>query len=175
VRTLKKLPPDTPSRLDVRLGDATDAAQLDGAVSGQDAVLSVLGPRSLGPAPFRAAYARRLLHAMERGHVRRLLMISAALVCPGLPPLERLLSLTVFRHLTRDHVAMEAVVRASDRDWTLIRPPRVTGRPGRGRYRVEIERLPRSGRLISAGDVADFMVTVAETGAHVREAVTVTW
>jgi putative NADH-flavin reductase len=168
VRSPQKL--QASPRLAVRAGDPTDAGTLRAALPGHDAVLSMLGPRTLGPTRFRANYAQVLLEAMERSGVRRLLMISAAFLFPT-PWWSRLLASTLFRYLGRDHLEMERVIIGSGGDWTLIRPPYVSRRPATGRYRVEVNRLPRGGLAISREDLADFLVTEAEQNAHVRDVV----
>jgi putative NADH-flavin reductase len=159
-----------PPRLVVRGGDPTDSSVLRAALPGHDAVLSVLGPRTLGPARFRARYAQTLLAAMSHSGVRRLLMMSAALLFPR-PLFIRVAGGTLFRYLRRDHVEMEDVILRSAVDWTLLRPPYVSTRPGAGRFRAAVNELPAGGYSISRDDLADFMLTEAERPAHVREIV----
>ena len=51
------------------------------------------------------------------------------------------------RHVFADFLGMEAVVRASGLDWTIIRPPRLTDKPLTGTYRTERdENMPRTSR-----------------------------
>lgn len=169
VRSPQKLLPSSP-RLHVKGGDPTDLNTLSAALAGQDAVLSVLGPRTLGPTRFRAQYAQTLLEAMQRTGVQRLLMISAAFLFPN-PWWFRLVTHTIFRYLARDHREMERVIMGNGVDWTLIRPPYVSHGGATDRYRIAVNRLPPGGLSIAPGDLADFMVKEAERPAHVREIV----
>ncbi|PZS38494.1 MAG: hypothetical protein DLM62_13470 [Pseudonocardiales bacterium] len=58
--------------------------------------------------------------------------------------------------------AMEAVVAASDRDWTVFRPPRLTNTAATGRYRLAVDApLPRA-RTVSRADLATAMVAAAQ-------------
>jgi putative NADH-flavin reductase len=167
VRSPDKLTMTSP-RLTVRTGDPTDPNALDAALPGHDAVLSALGPRTLGGTRFRAGYARVLLAAMERARIGRLIMVSAALLFPDLRLVGRIVAHTLLRNVTRDHEEMEEVIVASPIEWTLVRPPRVTKAPATGRYHVEVDRLPGGGLVISRDDLADFMLAEAERGTHVH-------
>jgi uncharacterized protein YbjT (DUF2867 family) len=51
---------------------------------------------------------------------------------------------------------MEQEVRESTAEWTLMRPPRLTNRAGRGRYRTAIDR--HVGTSIARADVAGAIV-----------------
>jgi putative NADH-flavin reductase len=53
---------------------------------------------------------------------------------------------------------MEDLLRASDLDWTIFRPPRLTNKPVTGRYRTALGRNLRGGALISRADVAHAML-----------------
>jgi putative NADH-flavin reductase len=53
---------------------------------------------------------------------------------------------------------MESVIAESDRDWTIVVPPRLTDGPRTGRYREELDVNVRNGQSISRADVADYIV-----------------
>ncbi|HMF83541.1 MAG TPA: NAD(P)-binding oxidoreductase, partial [Acidimicrobiia bacterium] len=57
-----------------------------------------------------------------------------------------------------DLAAMEEIVRDSQLDWTIVRPPRLTDKPPTGRYRTAYGHNLRRGFLISRADVADLML-----------------
>jgi uncharacterized protein YbjT (DUF2867 family) len=57
-----------------------------------------------------------------------------------------------------DQRAQERLLAASDLDYTIVRPPRLTDNPPTGKYRVLPDALPSSSRRISRADVADFML-----------------
>lgn len=128
-------------RLHVIGGDATDPSVVDAAVAPSDAVISVIGTAfTRQPVAVYSGSARLLVAAMRR-HGRRLLVVTSA----GLTPmseredtsfLERTLTplfrRTVGRTVYDDMEQMEAVVAASDLDWTIVRPPGLTDEPGTG-------------------------------------------
>jgi len=68
----------------------------------------------------------------------------------------------LLRSSFRDKDMMEGYVEKSGLEWTIVRPPRLTDGPRRGRYRAG-ERIPlniRSG--MSREDAADFMLEQVE-------------
>ena len=78
----------------------------------------------------------------------------------------------VLRHLLtplvkaalREHYAdlaqMEEVLRDSDLDWTVVRPPRLTDKALTGTYRTAYGRNIRRGLRVSRADVAQLMLSV---------------
>ena len=153
-----------PGHLTVVQGDALDPAAVAEVVAGADAVLSALGPR--GPRRARtpsllAGAAAGLIGGMDRAGVRRLVTVSAAgAFIAGDPDMGWLIKAILPRVLAAqfaDVRAMEAAIRASDLDWTLVRASRLTNRPGAGRYRVRADYPPAGGGKIARADVAHFM------------------
>lgn len=120
-------------------GDVMDDDALDKAMVGQDAVVVTLGisdnpiavrfRRSSTPLDVRSEGTRRVIEAMQRADVRRLVVQSTY----GLGETRRRLSwqLKAFFSLViapqlRDTERQEEIVHASNLDWTLIRPVALT-------------------------------------------------
>ncbi len=53
---------------------------------------------------------------------------------------------------------MEKLVKGSDTDWTIMRPPRLTNKPLTGHYRIAINSFLKNCLTISRADLAHFMV-----------------
>jgi putative NADH-flavin reductase len=66
---------------------------------------------------------------------------------------------------------MEQIVTASDLDWTIVRPPRLTNGAPTGRYKVADNRFPPGKRTVSRADVAHFLLDELDRGAHVHHVV----
>jgi putative NADH-flavin reductase len=170
------------------LADA-DPATLASAVAGADAVLSCLGARSKADA--EAGLVRRgtlaITAAMRAAGVRRIVVVSAAPVgtvaSPARPapprydPGDGFLMRHLLSPITKvafgtsyaDLAQMEDVLRASDLDWTVVRPPRLTNKPLTGSYRMAYDQNVRRGLSISRADVAHVMLRVlAEPGTFRR-------
>jgi putative NADH-flavin reductase len=161
--------------LGVVTADVMDPAQIAPAVKAADAVVSALGPRPGGPTTVLTDSARSILAALTQTGVRRLVVVSAsgAFIEPGEPFVTRVLVKPLLQRILRDAMTdtqrMEAEIRASDCDWTLMRPPQLTSRPGRGRYRRMID--GNVGRRIARADVADAILAVLADPATIGHAV----
>jgi len=57
---------------------------------------------------------------------------------------------------------MEDILRDSGLDWTILRPPQLTGKPLTGRCRTARGRNVRGGRSGPRADVAHYMLTVLD-------------
>lgn len=167
VRSPSKLERVRP-RLTVVAGNPHDAEQLARALPGHDAVLSALGPRPrdalLGGSSLLADCANSTVQAMQAANVRRLLIVSAALLFPGGG-----LKFAFFRWLLRHHVAdlavMEQTVRSTSLDWTIARPPKLV-LSRESAYRAESEAFPAGGYEMSFRSVAAFVLDAVEHSSH---------
>jgi len=122
-------------------GDVLDAAAVDVAVAGQDAVIDALG----GKTPWKVTTmetnaAHNIVDAMRRNGVRRLLKISVVGAGESVKNAgffnEHLLMRTFLRGLLVDKAGMEAAIQDSNLDWTLVRPPMLTDAEKTGVARV---------------------------------------
>jgi putative NADH-flavin reductase len=163
---------DTAGALKRITGNPMNARDLAAALPGHDAVLSVLGSRSLGKWSVRVDAARATIDAMRRGGVRRLIIVSSALLDEHIGWFPRFLAKTLLRHHASDQRAMEEVVTSSDLDWTVLRPPMLNGAPLTGRYAATtIAPSDAGGMKMSREDVAHMMLDEAETRAHRKQIV----
>ncbi|MFK0047310.1 NAD(P)-dependent oxidoreductase [Streptomyces sp. NPDC090741] len=166
-----------PARLDVPaherlvvavVRDLTDEDALVPVLAGRSAVISALGAASNKQArltPVTGPALRAIVSAMDRAGVSRLAAVSAAPVGPDVATdgfVARRVFLPLLRRALRDLYAdlavMEATIRASDTDWTVIRPPRLLNKPRTGSYRRVIGANVPDARTISRADVADALL-----------------
>ena len=168
---------------------APDPAVLAGAVEGADAVLSALGPRSNSEAGVTSRGTRAIVQAMQATGTRRIVVVSAAPIStvpsPNRPhppkhdPGDGFFMRHLFSHIgkiaLRKHFAdlavMEDILADSGLDWTVVRPPRLTGKPLTGSYRTAYGQNLRGGFLISRADVAHLMLRVLEQPETVKQAI----
>jgi putative NADH-flavin reductase len=156
------------------VGDVADRSRVAEAVHGQDAVISALGS-SPDPAQLDvpATAARNVLAAMQLHGVRRFVgLAGAATQVEGeRKPIGGRITSALVRLLARNVVAAKQreydVVRASDADWTMVRPPRVTDGPRTGRVEID-DKL--HGFRISRDDLAFAMVELATSAAWIGRA-----
>lgn len=149
--------------LRVVAGQMGDGASLEAAVSGQDAVLSALGPVRGGNKHIMETAARELVSAMQKTAVRRIVSLTGAGVAqPGDEPkaFNRLMSLALgllARDVLLDSTRHAEILRSSGLDWTLVRVPMLQDGPMKGQYRVGMVGL-NDGPRIHRADVAHFML-----------------
>ena len=159
---------------------SADPAALQPAVAGADAVLSALGPRTKADVGVAARGTKVITQAMRAAGVRRIIVVSAAPIGtvpsparphpprhdPGDGFIIRYLADPIVKRVLRAHYAdlarLEDVLRASDLDWTAIRPPRLTDKPVTGRYRTAYGQNIRRGVFVSRADVAHYMLSVLD-------------
>jgi putative NADH-flavin reductase len=162
--------------LRVQQGDPRDASTLGAAMDGHDAVLSALGPPGFEPPGFGRSTilpdsARSTVSAMQSSGIRRLLIVSAAILFEDMGLLAALLRRTLLRNVMVGAGAMEQIVAASNLDWTIVRPPRLTNGPLTERYQIADNRFPSGRRTLSRADVAHFLLDELKRGAHLRQIV----
>ncbi|MGW1506378.1 NAD(P)-dependent oxidoreductase [Streptomyces mirabilis] len=188
VRNPNRLP-DLPVRIVVDDLVAADPAILQSAIRGADAVLSGLGARSGAEAGVASHGTRAIVQAMHATEVRRIVVVSAASVgtvpSPGRPNpprhnpgdgffmrhLAAPLAKAAFRRHYDDLALMEDLLRDSDLDWTVSRPPRLLNTRLTGAYRTAYEQNVRTGMFISRADVAHLMLNVLDRPETIRRVI----
>jgi putative NADH-flavin reductase len=106
----------------------------------------------------------KLLIAMEQYGVKRFFCISASAVeiSPVIPWYVRLIAKYVIqkllKHMYADLRLMEGIVKASNSDWTIIRPPQLTNGPLTGKFRTAVNQYLKDSLKISRADVAHLMI-----------------
>jgi len=161
--------------LKVQVGSLQDAAQVEEAISGSEAVISVLGPTANKPTFEISSATETIIAAMKKLGVRRLILSLGAGVsdlndAPGL--FNRFMDILVkvfSRHVYDDMLQVAAEVRAADLDWTIVRVPMLTDGPRTGKLRVGYVGKG-IGPRISRADMADFMVHQVADQTHLRKA-----
>ena len=158
--------------LQVVRGDPHSVNELASALPGHDVVLSALGvrpPRAFRPHTLIQECAASTVAAMTRAGVKRLVLVSAAVLFP-----EKGLRFAFFRrlltHVMRDLGEAEQIVRATSLDWTIARPPRLIERSDES-YRSTRDALPAGGFSMSFRALAAFMLDAAEHRRHLYEIV----
>lgn len=144
------------------------------AVAGQDAVVLVLGkgtPWEPPPDLFLRG-TQNVLEAMAATGVRRLVCVTGigAGDSRGHGGLlyDTLLRGFMIRGLYDDKDRQEALVQASDTDWTIVRPGFLNNGPLTGEYRAltDLEGVAAGG--ISRADVAHFILQELATSRYLR-------
>jgi len=178
VRALVRDPAKLPAgheRLTVVQGDVLDPESVDQVVAGADVIVSVLGHAPNVPKDVLTVAMKHILAAMQKHGVRRLVSLTGAGVAdPQDRP--RLWNKAIAWLLARlqpellaDSERQAELIRASDRDWVIVRVPRLTDQPRTDSYRVGMVGQG-TGALISRADAADFLLKQVEDTRYLRQA-----
>ncbi|WP_214318763.1 NAD(P)-dependent oxidoreductase [Nonomuraea sediminis] len=168
-------------RLEVLGGDVLDPSDVDDAVAERDAVLSTLGvPAGKEPISTYSRGVANIVAAMERHRVRRLAVVSSSGVAPHpysdggflfnrvlLPYVTQVLGKTLYDDMRR----METVVRASDLDWTIVRPSGLYHLPSPTDYTIVEGHA--DGRFTARADLAASLLALLDDDRYVRSVVSV--
>jgi uncharacterized protein YbjT (DUF2867 family) len=161
-------------RLEVVQGDVLEWKDVGRAMRGVNAVLSTLGTgRDLRETTLFSDGAAAILWGMAEAGVRRLVCVSSGgtIDDPNEPFWLRRIGRRMYRHVFADQRKAEERIRASDAEWTIVRPPKLVNGPKRGRYEVESEKPAGSKYEISRADLAEFMVRETVAKKYVQQAV----
>ncbi|MFJ7217960.1 NAD(P)-dependent oxidoreductase [Amycolatopsis sp. NPDC098790] len=157
-------------RLRIVEADVFDPEAVDRAVTGQDAVLSTLGvPPGKAPITTYSRGTATIIASMRRHEVRRLVVVSSSGVAPQrysdggflfnrvlLPYVTRVLGKTLYDDMRR----MEELVRASELEWTVVRPSGLYHLPSATSYTVADTHA--DGRFTARADLAACMLDLVE-------------
>lgn len=164
-------------------GSLTDVAFLSRVMAGSDVVMSCLGLRLKGLAPwnlpempdFLDTSTAAIVTAMKTVGARRILVVSSsgigdsAALLPGF--FRAFIAVSAMRHVWPALNRMEEAFARSGLDVTFVRPTGLSDGPATGRI-VEAKKLVGQAQIARA-DVAAFMLTEAAR-SDVRRAVVIT-
>ncbi len=173
----------TPAKLEVShpkfravKGDINDAATIDAAMTGHDALLSALGVFRLSDNTIYSDGTKRIIDSAEKNGVKRVVWMTALGVgdSKDQPPwvFRKIIAPILLRSVYPEKERAERVIVASPLDWSIVRPAGLTNGPRTSHYQTWIGARPDkiTGR-ISRADVAEFMLRILPDASYVRKAV----
>ncbi|MEU4198082.1 NAD(P)H-binding protein [Kribbella sp. NPDC026611] len=166
----------------VRVRGLDEAAPLREAVDGAEAVISGVGPRGRKVGPVAATSTRSILTGMNDVGIRRFVAVSAAPLGP-IPADESFFNRRVVypamnafaADVYADLRVMEAEIMSSATEWTIVRPPKLTGGALTGKYRTVVGGTVTRGYTISRADVAHLMLAALNDAKTVDQPVGVAY
>jgi putative NADH-flavin reductase len=185
VRDPSRLPPRP--GLVARRGDVLDPSSVAASVAGQDAALWAVGGHDAVRARLKretrqprlcSEGTRNVLAAMDRHGVQRLVAVTSwglGDAARRVPATYRLLIFPLLlRQENQDKQRQEELIRASQLDWTIVRPSRLTDRPATGGYRVGTRLSYAASASIARADLAAFLLDQLDDHAATRGVVEIT-
>jgi putative NADH-flavin reductase len=165
--------PRSHRRLSKRDVDVLDGPGLTDALADVEAVVSTLGVGTTRRETVTCSEGtRNTLAAMSAHEIPILVVTSAAPAGPRgeQPRFERRVLMPIldrfFGASYRDMRRMEHELASSDVSWVALRPPRLSGGPAAGRYRVAREPLKGARSLSFADLAAALLAAVAREDLH---------
>lgn len=163
---------------EVVTADVMDPQAIAPVVEGHDAVLSALGPRPSGASDVLTGGAQSILRAMGDSGVRRFLVVSVAGIHgTGDGPVTKYVVKPILQRILRESFAdarrMEELVGASELDWTIACPPRLTNGAAKGTFRSNTEGTVRGGFSMTRADVAAYLLGAVDDAELIRKTVVI--
>jgi putative NADH-flavin reductase len=156
-------------------GDALDAAAVSRAVTGQDAVVYVLGAGNVRRTTLFSESTKILLKAMTDRGLQRLVCVTGVGAGDtkghGGFLYDRILYPLFTKGLYADKDVQEGLIRRSGFHWTIVRPAPFRERTATGELRAVTNVEGTTLTKISRVEVARFLVDELEQNRYVHEAV----
>jgi len=155
-------------------GDILDPSQVQQAVAGQEAVCLTIGVGvTWKPVTVFSQGTKNVLAAMAEHGVRRLVCVTGIgagdSAGHGGFLYDWLFKPLLLKTIYEDKDRQEALIRASDMDWTIVRPGFLTNGPLTGNYRVLTDLWGIKADRISRADVAHFMLAELTEPLYVKQ------
>ncbi len=165
-------------------GDVMNAADVAGAVRGNEAVIVtlgnsqnpfalLLGARRTTPADVCETGTRHIVAAMQAQGITRLLVVSAFGIGDTrarMPLAFKLFYRTVLREQMADKEQQEKLIKSSGLDWTLVQPVGLDDGPATHNWLADTGGVIRRTQM-SRADVADFLVSLVGSEEYSRRTV----
>ncbi len=173
VRTPDGPPLDLQGTVRLVKADVMDADAIAPALADADSVVSALSGPGRAPSSVWSGSTRSIVQAMREASVRRYIAITGSMLDTtgdgfffryvGKPIVRRML-----KGSASDMRRAEQLIHESGLEWTIIRAPRLTDKPARGRYRIAFERNVRREFSLSRADLATCALAVLVDDATIR-------
>ena len=164
------------ARLHLVQGNVLNPPDVARTVTGADAVIVTLGNTADNPEMVVSRGTEIILQAMQAQGIRRIIVVSSIGVGDSkdqVPFVFKLFMRTVLRKAMEDKEAQEALLRASDLEWTIVRPGGLTDGPATGNYHAGVDPAIKAGQVARA-DVAAFVLAQLDDRQYVRKAPSIT-
>lgn len=180
VKTLARRPEKLQAirdKVEIIEGSIFDSQVVEKAIQGTEAVLSTVGPppgKQCDPGLYQKAM-KDLVSIMEKNGIKRYIHIGGAVHLGGTDEIWSVKRrfLKIFLNLVSKNILIAKqleweVLKASDLDWTLIRPPRISKGMASGKISADDNKLETLS--INVDDLADFMLAQISSQEWIRTA-----
>ncbi|XP_076164816.1 flavin reductase (NADPH) [Ptiloglossa arizonensis] len=162
VRNEAKVPIKLKGKIEMVVGDVTNAEQVSNAIRNRDAVVVVLGTRNdLSPTTVLSQGMKNIIDAMKANNVKIVSVCLSAFLFynPEAVP-------AIFKDLNADHKRMFDLLKESKLQWIALLPPHIADVPS-SKYVVKHNESP--GRAISKHDLGAFLIESLQQSEHYQK------
>jgi uncharacterized protein YbjT (DUF2867 family) len=160
------------ANLRVNTGDATNPTDIAQALEGADAIISALGDNK---GALMANATRAIVTGAKQHNINRVVMLSSfAVQRERLGGIAKAMTGLMMGAAIKDKTAGEAMLRASDLDWTIVYATLLGSGPATGATLVPEHAKLGMSQKIARADVAAFLLDTATSDRHSRRTVTIT-
>jgi putative NADH-flavin reductase len=145
-------------------GDVLNLQTYENTFFGMDAVISCLGTRNREATIVYSQGVSNIIQAMKKVDMDRIICISAGAVeiAPKASVLMKFLMRNIlqklFKYSYADMLLMEGILRESNLNWTVIRPPRLLNGDKTGKYRTSKNEFISNMSSLTRADLADYII-----------------
>ena len=145
-------------------GDVLNPLTYENTFFGMDVVISCLGTRNREATVVYSQGVTNILQAMQKVGMDRIICLSAGAVeiAPNTSFLMKFLMKNIlqklFKYSYADMLLMEGILRGSNLNWTVIRPPRLMNGDRTGKYRTSINEFIPNMSSLNRADLADYII-----------------
>jgi putative NADH-flavin reductase len=156
-------------------GYVFDESDVEKAIKGADAVVSVLGGAADGTDKSRSLGMKNIIQQMEKTGVKRIIAVGGMgvlnadaehyiLDTPAYPQ--------QYKTVGQEHLLAYLYLQASSLEWTFVCPPNIFDEDGKGQWITNADYLPDPNfDEIAAGDLAGFMLAEINGRSYLRHRV----
>ncbi|MCA1010315.1 NAD(P)-dependent oxidoreductase [Halobacillus halophilus] len=155
-------------------GSVLTYEDVERAIEGQDAVLSVLGHTKNSPKDLLTQSSANMIRAMQAHGINRIISLTGAGVTVEQDVKQGVVSRLfgralrwVARDLWKDSVNQKNYLAQTELDWTIVRAPRLTEGELTTEYQTGYFKFTKP--MVSREDVAHFMLDELENPQYVKE------
>ncbi len=170
-RSPEKVTTEYPN-LEVLKGDVLNPEEVNATVAGTEVVVSLFGHVKGSPKWLQSDGTSNIISAMTDHHVEKIISLSGG----GLPFKKdepkfadkaiRFIMKVAVPKVLNDAVRHAEILKDSDRQWVIVRGPRLTEEPEKGNYRVGWVGVNAS-TSIGRADLADFILKQVEDNTYI--------
>jgi putative NADH-flavin reductase len=160
------------------VGNILDRTDVERAIIGVEAVICVIGPHPSSPEVFCADAMQNIMDSMKAQGVCRLLCVTGAMIgdYPHLSWFMRSMKDSYQKqqpNLAQDRADQEKCIEASNLDWTIVKPPRLTNGKGSGHIRSGEALKVGAMSSLSRVDLSRFLLDQVHSQEYVGKRVVV--